>query len=296
MNLASANVVVDVSQRLSWDMNAMGSYGRDSARFLGSDQTVAVGGTAGTGPNSATYLQNAGIVAHGDANIGVRYKSSERDAIEVRAGESYSNYSGLNITNRISTIGMTYSRNISDTFGMFTYLRESYYHGYIHCSSYGVGAGLRWRPSEKTQIDISGGPQLNTSECGSRQGLSYAVSFSKRLTGNSQFYLLSARAPNTADIGLGVWQESVSGGYQRQVSSRAEAIFNVSFVANDTVATIPSFHGTYFDCRYQVDFGHGLQGVYSYRGYFSASDGNSLSRNVATFGLNWAPKANRSLR
>jgi hypothetical protein len=293
MNVLSASVLVDVTERFSWDLNVMGSYGLDSVRFLGSDQTANIGGVAGTGAGPSTYLQNAGTVTHGNANFGVRYRRSVRDSVEVHMGNSYNSYSGLNTISKNTNAGLIFSRDLSQDLGIYTYLRDSYYYGYIHCSSYGAGAGLRWRSTEKTEINLSGGPQVNTAACGSQQGFSYTASIGTQLSGSSQVYLLASRAPTTADISLGVWQKSISAGYQRRVTPRAQAVLNLSYVSNEAMATLPAFHGTSVDFRYQVEFSTSLQGIYNFRGYFSTSDGNQLSRSVATFTLKWTPGANR---
>src|SRR6185312_2412131 len=95
MHTASASVLGNISDRLSWNLKAMGSYGQDSIRFLGAQQTVAVGGVAGTGPGSASYLPNAGTVTYANESIGAAYRKSERDTIEISASNSFNHYSGL---------------------------------------------------------------------------------------------------------------------------------------------------------------------------------------------------------
>jgi hypothetical protein len=291
MNIASARIIGTATDRWSWDIKAMASYGQDSVRFLGSQQTVAVGEVPGTGPNSASYLPNAGTVTYADGGLGVRYMTSERDSVEFRGANTFSHYTGLNESNNIATTTLTYDRDLSPTLGLLAYGQNAYYYGSLHCESYGGGVGLRWRPSEMTTLSLSAGPQLNTSTCGSQQGFSHSASYSTRLSRTSQIYLLSARQPTTSYLGPGLWQESASGGYQQQVGSVGTVSFDVGYVASTTLATISSYHGTYFDFVYGYRLGHGLRASYSYRGYVGDSGGDHFTRNVALFSFAWTPAA-----
>jgi hypothetical protein len=291
MNLASAKIVGSASNRWSWDLRAAGSYGQDSIRFLGSQQTVVVGEVPGTGPNSASYLPNAGTVTYVDGGGGVKYRKSERDSFEFRSSNSFSHYTGLSESNSIASSKLGYNRDLSPTLGVIAYGQNAYYYGSLHCESYGGGVGLHWQPAERTSLSLSGGPQFNTSACGSQQGFAYDASFSTRLSGTSQIYLLSARQPTTSYLGPGLWQTSASGGYQKQVRTVGTISFDIGYVASDTLATVSSYHGIYFDFVYGYRLGHGIRASYSYRGYIGDSGGTSFNRNVAVFSIAWTPSA-----
>jgi hypothetical protein len=291
MNVASATIMGHASDRWSWDLKAKGSYGQDSTRFLGSQQTVAIGEVPGTGPNSASYLSNAGTVTYVDGGMGISYKKSERDLVEFRIGNAFSHYTGLRESNSIATMNLDYERDMSPTLGVLAYGQNAYYYGALHCESYGGGMGVRWQPGERTSLSLRGGPQLNSSACGSQQGFAYGVSFNTRLSGTSQIYLLSAREPTASYLGPGLWQESISGGYQQQVKSIGVAGFDVGYVMSDTLTTGSSYHGTYVDCIYSYRLGHGLRASYSYRGYVGDSGGTHIIRNAALFSIAWTPSA-----
>jgi hypothetical protein len=291
MNIASARILGNVNERWSWDLKALGSYGQDSIRFLGSQQTIAVGEVPGTGPNSASYLPNAGTVTYAEGDVGVKYRKSQQDTVEIRFVNAFNHYTGFDENNSIATLNLAYSRDLSPTLGLLAYGQSTYYYGALHCNSYGGGVGLNWKPSEKTSFSLSGGPQIDTSGCGSQQGFAYSVSFSSRLSGKSQIYLLSARQPTTSYLGPGLWQESSSGGYQRQVTSIGIVSFDVGYVASDTLTAVDSYHGTYFDCIYAFPISHGLRISYSYRGYVGDSGGTHFNRNAVLFSLAWTPGA-----
>jgi hypothetical protein len=296
MNVASARVLRNLSERWSLDLKAMGSYGQDSVRFLGSQQTVEVGGVAGTGPGSASYLPNVGTVTYADQRLGASYRKSERDTIKLSISNSFNHYSGLSESNSIATLNLAYARDLSPTLAALVYGQGSSYYGSLRCESYGGGAGLKWQASEKTAISLSGGPQLNTSECGTQQGFAYSASFSTQLTGKSQIYFLSARQPTASYLGPGLWQESASGGYQRQVTAIGTISFDIGYVASKTLKTVSSYNGTYFDFIYGYRLGHGLRASYSYRGYVGDSGGTRFGRNAATLSMVWTSEANHGVQ
>lgn len=296
MNVASARVLGKLNDRWSLDLKAMGSYGQDSIRFLGSQQTVAVGGVAGTGPDSASYLPNAGTVTYTNESLGASYRKSERDTIQLSISNSFNRYSGLSESNSVATLNLAYARDLSPTLAALVYGQGSSYYGSLRCESYGGGAGLKWQAGEKTAISLSGGPQLNTSECGTQQGFAYSASFSTQLTGKSQIYLLSARQPTASYLGPGLWQESASGGYQRQVTNIGTISFDIGYVASKTLTTVNSYRGTYVDFIYGYHLGHGLRASYSYRGYLGDYGTARFSRNVAMFSMIWTSEGNHDVQ
>jgi hypothetical protein len=183
MNVASASILGTTNERWSWDVKAMGSYGQDSVRFLGSQQTVAVGEVPGTGPNSASYLPGAGKVAYFDGGAGVKFRKTQRDTIELRAGNAFSHYAGLSKSSSIATVNLAYERDMSPSVGALAYVQNSLYYGSLQCESVGAGVGLQWKPGERTSVALSGGPQIDTAKCGSKQGVAFNASLSTRLTG-----------------------------------------------------------------------------------------------------------------
>ena len=194
-------------------------------------------------------------------------------------------------SNSIATTNLSYQHDLTPTLGLLAYQQNSFYYGTLNCQSYGVGTGVQWRPRERTTLSVSGGPQLDTASCGSQQGLAFNAALSSRLTGRSQLYLLAARQPTSSYLGPGVWQQSVSGGYQRQVRSKGEVSLDVGYVASSTLVRLTSYHGTYVDCVYTYGLGHGLRAISSYRGYLGDSGELPFHRNVAQYSIAWTPRA-----
>jgi hypothetical protein len=291
MHAATVAILGNINERWKWNLNASGNHGEDATRFLAPQQSVAVGEVPGTGPNSASYLANAGTVTFVTGSGGVQYRKSERDSLEFGIANTFSRYSGLSENKSIATISLGYDRDLSPSVEMRTYGLTYYYYGAINCASFGGGAGIKWHVLDGTFLSLSGGPQLNTTACGKQQRFSYSAAFSTRLTGKSQIYVLAAREPSISYQGPGLWQTSVAGGYQRQVSTGGTLKFDAGYASSDTLTAVNSYHGTYIDCVYGVQLGHGFNASYSYRGFIGDTGGTSFSRNVALFSLAWTPNA-----
>jgi hypothetical protein len=294
VNMASATIVGTVNERWSWDFGASGSYGQDSLRLLAPQQSVAVGEVPGNNSSSASYLPNAGTVTYANGNLDIHYRKSERDSLEFDLANSFSHFTGLSENNGVATTGhFGYGRELSSRLGVTAYGQSSYINGFIDCASFGGGIGLTWQAGERTSLSLSGGPQFDTSACGNRLEFSYNAAFSTRLSQKSQIYLLASRQPTASYLGPQLWQLSVSGGYQRRITSIGTVSLDLGYVANDTLATASSYHGTYFDCIYGYPIGHGFSATYTYRGYLGEWDGVKFSRNLALFSLTWTPGAGR---
>ena len=295
LHTASASIIENPTARLNLDLEAIGSYGPDALRFLGAQQTVAVGDVAGTGPSSAAYLGNLGNATYLTSSLTSNFQVSQRTSLQLQVADSSSRYSNIQGNTSIATANLSLGKSLSPTLGVSAYALNSYYYGSLHCESHGVGVGLRWRPSEKTSLTMSGGPQFETPECGAQQGFAYNVALGTSVSGKSQIYVLAGRQPTTSYLGPGLWQDNVSAGYERQVTRVGAVNFDAGYIHSSSLATVDSYQGTYFDCIYSYALGHGLQGVYNYRGYISNSGGTSLSRNVVMFSVDWAPGRARSL-
>jgi hypothetical protein len=296
MHAATIAILGNVNERWKWNLNASGNHGEDATRFLAPQQSVAVGEVPGTGPNSASYLANAGTVTYVTGSAGVQYRKSERDSLEFGIANTFSRYSGLSQNNSIATTSLGYDRDLSPSVEMRAYAQNYYYYGAINCESFGGGAGIKWHVLDGAFLSLSGGPQINTTACGNQQRFSYSAAFSTRLTGKSQIYVLAAREPAISYQGPGLWQTSASAGYQRQVLAAGTLKFDVGHVSSDNSTAVNSYHGTYVDCVYSVQLDHGFNASYSYRGFVGDTGGTGFSRNVALFSLAWTPNAGHLFR
>ena len=291
MNLASLKVVGNLSDRWHWDLKASGSHGQDSIRLLAPVQTEAIGNVPGTGSGSASYFPDAGTVTYISGEVGAHYDRSDRDIIEVQVANSYNRYSGLEETSSIASIVLSYQRAISSSTSVNAYEQTSYYYGSINCGSVGFGIGANWKVRENMTLSLSGGPQLDSASCGKQQGFAYSVAFSTRISAKSQIYATSARQPTTTYLGPGLWQESASAGYQRELTPSRTFGVDVGYVSSDALSATDSYHGTYFDGTYSHHLGHAFTAAISYRNYAGNWGQTNFSRQVALFSLAWTPGA-----
>jgi hypothetical protein len=291
---ASAAIVGTVNERWSWDFRASGSYGQDSVRLLAPQQSVAVGEVPGNSSSSASYLPNAGTVTYTNGDLDIHYRKSERDSLEFHVANSFSHFTGASENDGVATIGrFGYGRELSPRLAVSAYALSSYINGTIDCASFGGGIGVKWQASERTSLSLSGGPQFDTSACGSQLEFAYDAAFSTRLSSKSQIYLLASRKPTVSYLGPVLWQSSVSGGYQKRITSNGTLSLDIGYAGGDSLATGSSDHGTYFGCIYGYPIGHGFGATFSYRGYVGDSDGTKFTRNLALFSLAWTPGAGR---
>jgi hypothetical protein len=294
VHMASAAIVGTVNERWIWDFRAKGSYGQDSLRLLAPQQSVAVGEVPGNSFSSASYLPNAGTVTYTNGDLDIHYRKSERDSLEFHVANSFSHFTGLSENDGVATTGsFGYGRELSSRLGVSAYGQSSYINGYIDCASFGGGIGLRWQAGERTSLSLSGGPQFDTSACDNQLEFTYHAAFSTRLSSKSQIYILASRQPTVSYLGPVLLQSSVSGGYQKRITSNGTLSLDMSYAGGDTLATGSSYHGIYFDCIYGYRIGHGFSATYTYRGYASDSGGTKSTRNLALFSLAWTPGAGR---
>ncbi|WP_433968430.1 hypothetical protein [Tunturiibacter gelidiferens] len=294
MNVASATIAGTVNERWSWDLSARGTYGQDSLRLLAPQQSVAVGEVPGNSSSSASYLPNAGTVTYANGDLDIHYRKSERDSLEFHVANSFSHFTGMSENNGVATTErFGYGRELSSKLGVIAYGQSSYINGFIDCASFGGGIGLKWQAGERTSLSLSGGPQFDTSACGNQLEFSYNAAFSTRLSSKSQIYLLASRQPTASYLGPQLSQLSVSGGYQRRITTNGTLSLDIGYARSDTLATGSSYHETYFGCIYGYRIGHGFSATYTYRGYVGDSNGTKFTRNLGLFSLTWTPGAGR---
>jgi hypothetical protein len=299
IHFGSLRLASDLSPRLNIDGKLSGSYGQDSVRFLGPQQSVDVGGVAGVGAGSATYLPNAGMSTNLDGSMGLHYKESERETLSIGITDNFSRYSGLTGTNSVVLTTAGYDRGVSPRLSILAYGQGAYYYGTVECAGVGGGAGFKWQFREGSSVSLSGGPLIDSSACKSQQGFSFNTAGALRITGKSQVYVLASRQPSVSYLGGGLWQTSVSGGYQRQLGPKATLSFDVSHITSSDFANAGAYSGSYFAAAINRRLGHGIGTTLTYRSYQGSSGNSSAtnsSGNIVMFSLMWTPDAGHILQ
>lgn len=292
LHRTSASFTGTPSERWKWGVNVSGSYGPNGTRLLTSQQTVVVGEVPGTGSGSASYLSNAGNITYIVGSVDLSYRKSAKDTLVLSGSNSFSSISGYNQQGSVAGVKLSYIRDLSPSLSFTGYAQDSHFYGDLNCESSGVGAGMRWQPQERTFLSLSAGPQISTNTCSSQKlGFTYSAAFSSRVSRKSQFYLLSDYLPTVSYLGPGLWQRSVSGGYQYQVTRIGVLGADAGHVSSDTLTAVSSYQGTFWGVNYGFRLRHGIAVSYSYRGYITDSGETNYKRNLAQFSITWTHNA-----
>jgi hypothetical protein len=291
LHTASVKVTGNVNERWNWNVNAVGSHGLDSVRLLGALQNVAVGDIPGTGPASASYRPDAGTITYIDGDAGLKFSATERDSIALNVANSFSSYSALQGDSNVATTTVAYTRSVTPKFQWINYAQGARYYGVIHCFTFGGGVGLEWKPQEHSYLHLSGGPQVDSSRCGKQQGFAYSAEFSTRITAKSQIYVTSARDAASSYLGPGLWQNTVSAGYQHDFDKDQSLGVDFGYVGTPSLEGVVGYSGTYADASYRRRFGHSFSAALSYRRYAGDWTKAAFTRNTALLSLSWTPSA-----
>jgi len=293
MHKASLRAGGGLSERLSWKMYIDSSYGTNGARFAAPLESVAVGEVPGTATGTASYLPDSGFVTQVFGSLETDYRNSERGTIGFDLSNSYSSISGFDLQGGAATAGLRYSYASSSTLSLMIYGQTSHFYGDLNCESVGAGAGVAWQLGIDTALVLEAGPQMNTGGCGLRQGYSYAVKGSTRLSNKAQFYLRANRLPMVSYLGPGTWQLDASIGMQYRMTRSALLRADIGYASSSALAAVSSYHGFSINTSYDVQLNHGFLLSYSYRGYFADSGGTRSSRNLAQVSLKWTTNSGK---
>lgn len=294
MELASAKILSNFNSRWSWNFGMNGAHGDDSVRLLAPSHSVAVGVVAGEGPSSGSYLPDAGTVTDVDGGFNLLYSLSPRDGLGFQIADSYNSYPSLNENGSVASATVNYTHLIKPTLGLVAYQQTSQYYGQLSCTTFGGGAGIRWQPREETIVSLRGGPQLDAPSCHNQQGFAYSASFSMKAGRRAQLYFISDRQPVTGYLGPGLWQNDVSGGYQRQFSFRNLVAVDAGYVQSSTLANASGYDGSFVDLSYSRAVGRSLSLSTRYRSFTGSLGTTAFSRNMVTMSVTFTPDSRTS--
>ena len=289
LHAGSVRHLRSLTDRWTLDFDALGTYGENSIRFLGVPQTLVAGNVQGAGPESAAYLAGSGNVGNLSVAVGATYQLSSTKSLHFQVTDGTTHFSGLSQSNSIATETVSFARNVSPTLEVSVYAQGSHYYGSIRCDSVGSGVGLQWLPSEKTIVSVSGGPQLDAPNCGAQQGAAYSLALTRKLTGRSEFYILTKREPGTSYLGPGLWQDSASVGYARQITRAGALRFNFAYLHSLNLNSSGSYNPIYLDAGYEHHVGRSLHASFTYRAYTDLSGGATGNRKLAMVSVSWSP-------
>lgn len=288
---ASATLTNRPSPRWTWTIGINTLHGDDSVRPLASTHSVVVGSVAGSGSSSASYLPNAGVVTDINGGFELLYNVSPRDVLRMQIANSFNSYSQLHEAGAVVTETVNYSHAVGPTLGVLAYEQTSQYYLDLHCATIGGGFGLTWQPRADAKLSVQGGPQFNSPGCNQQQGFSYHVSFSSNISGKSQFYFRGDRQPVNGFLGPGLWQNNVSGGYQRKFSMRDLVGVDLVYVQSSTLANSEDYKGFFAETSYTRQISRALGLSCRYQNFMGRQGTLRSTRNMLLLSIVLTPKS-----
>ena len=289
MQQVSARFTNRSRPRWSWAIGMDGMHGNDAVRPLAPSNTIVIGNVAGSGSSAASYLPNAGTVTDINGGFDLLYDLSPRDALAVRIANSYNSYPQLHQNSGVVTETVNYTHLVRPTLEFLVYEQTSQYYLDIHCTTVGGGFGVTWEPRSHIELSLQGGPQLNSSGCQADQGFSYHAYLSSNIRGQSQFYVRGDRQPVNGFLGPGLWQNDVSGGYQRKFAIHNLVSADLGYTQSSTLANTGDYKGFYADASYVRQ----LKGPFSlsckYQSFVGRQGTPSFTRNLLLFSILFTP-------
>jgi hypothetical protein len=292
------NVSGEAGERWNWELHGIGMHGQDSVRLLAPQLTVAVGDVPGVSPSSASFRDDLGTVTYVDFGGKASYSLREHDTVSAVLTNSYgssesSSVPGDNIVGALSGI---YSHDVTARLRWMSYAQAARYYGTLHCWSYGAGLGFFWRPGERSFLDVSAGPQFDSSSCGEQQNFGYRVAYAARLTQRSQAYLTSQRQMAGVYVGPGLWEQSVTTGYQYLVTEKDTFGVDFGYVDETIYKETRAYKGTYVGAAYTHKLPLSLTAGFSYRYFNGGLSGSTVNRNAVLFSITWLPAGGKILQ
>jgi hypothetical protein len=100
---------------------------------------------------------------------------------------------------------------------------------------------------------------------------------------------MSDRQPVTGYLGPGLWQNDVSGGYQRQFSFKNLVAVDAGYVQSSTLANASGYDGTFVDLSYSRLLGRSISLSSRYRSFLGSLGSTAFSRNMVTMSVTFTP-------
>lgn len=294
----SVNAVGAFTRRWYWGLSSTGNYGSATAQFEGPLTYMLVGLIPVVDPiepgqvflgRTVAFAQNAGKLG---------WRKSERDRFELTAYHLYSDLSASDQqgglpADRSNAVGakLDYSRDVTRRFKFDVYAQEEHVIE-SSCNLYGGGAGISAQLSYSWHLDLSGGPEWTSANCGRQTNYNLYGALVKSLRGQAKAYLVGWHYYNTAFQTPGTFQDAIAVGVSQPLGNRFTVQADAGYFRGDPLlVTAVPFQG-YFAAplvRYKVSDSTSISAGYR---IFHATAGGTVPGNLhyATISLEWHPK------
>lgn len=292
----SASAMGSFSERWYWSASTNGSYGSESARLQGPLSFLVVDSTPIADTSSAAVLLRANNVSFVENSLGLGWLKSRRDRIGLTVFETYS---GINSDVSNQTVGthtnalgtkLEYSRAVTQRVDVRTYGEADTVLNGSTCTTYGGGLGVGVRMSHSVVLDVAGGPQWSSANCGASQSANFSASLVKNFGSQDRIYV-SANRQFTAIAQLNSrWEDNATVGFAKGYR-RLTFITDAGYLRGDGIVNVtPAYHGYFVAPRVRYKIINGLGFNAGYRSFHGAG-GNLVSGNLsyAVVGLEYYP-------
>jgi hypothetical protein len=288
------------THRLYWSFSSNAEYGSEDARFEGPLTYQLVGLVPVVDPVASGSLFQGRNTAFVQTMAKLGWRRSQRDRIELSVFHVYSDISSSPLAggspgDRSNAIGtkLDYARDVTSRVTFHVYGDEEHVME-SSCNTYGAGAGVTARLSYSWYLDVSGGPQWTSANCGSQQNYNFYGALVKNLRAGAKVYAVAWRSFNTAFQSTSTWQDAYAVGILypiRRFSVQGDAGY---FRGDPLLVTDQPIQGYYVAplVRYRLTEHTSVSAGYR---IFHATGGNTVPGNLhyAMVSLEWHPGAIR---
>jgi hypothetical protein len=295
-HIADVKLTGAFTRRWSWQLQSAGSYGSESARFQAPLTYVLVQSTPVVSSNSAILLRTANS-AYAENDVHLGWRATSRDDLGWTFRHTYTGIAGdpanpLSAGSHSNSVGlrMDYGRTLNSRVVMKVYGEGDTLLNGPTCNSIGGGLGLAVKVSHSVALDVGGGPQRNSNNCGGQQNYNFNANLVANVRYRTRLFAAAQRTFSTAFRTDGVWEDNASAGFTKDFM-RLNLTADAGWVRGQPfIGTTQHYNGYFYSPRIRVRATEALSFFAGYRS-FRATGGNIISanENFAVAGIEWYP-------
>ena len=271
--------------RWFWSASSAGSYGSESARLQGPLSFLVVQSTPVADTTSNAVLLRANNVAFVEDRFGIRWLKSRRDVFSLAAFHTYTGIQG-NAVNPFGSHGnavgskLEYSRSVTPRFDIRGYGEADTALNGPTCRTYGAGLGMGVKVTHSVSLDVAGGPQWSSANCGSPQSANFAASLVRNFARQDKIYASVNRMFTTLAQLDSRWEDNATVGFSKGIH-RLLLTTDAGYLRGTSVVnTIPAYHGYFVAPRVRYRITNAVAFTGGYR-TFHGSGGSLVSGNAS---------------
>ena len=286
------------SRRWSWTLVGSGGYGSEATRLEGPLVFSLVENTPILDASSTVVLPATNVLF--SANTArLAFQKDERNSFAFTLLHTYTGIDGNpndpsvpgEHSNAVG-VKVDYGHAISSRLILTSYADEQTVWSGSDCYSFGGGVGLSAKLTRAVSVDVQGGPQFTSSECGARQAGSFVATIVDRISRKDRIYASVSREFTTAYQARGTWQDHAAVGFAKGMG-RSSVVTDAGFV-RDALPGAQDYHGYFVAPRFHFKIANSLGFTAGYRAFRVTGGGlpNGVL-NIVAVSIDWYPPGMR---